>query len=88
MISHAINLEKGIIRDPLSGLYNRNFIYNYFDYHQDKTNDEMALLYIDLDHFKFLMIPLDMILVTASSKRLPNVFANRPRRQSGGSNRW
>ncbi|PAK38842.1 sensor domain-containing diguanylate cyclase [Peribacillus simplex] len=53
LISHAINLEKGIIRDPLSGLYNRNFIYNYFDYHQDKTNDEMALLYIDLDHFKF-----------------------------------
>lgn len=53
LICHAINLEKGIIRDPLSGLYSRNFIYNYFDYHQDKTNDEMALLYIDLDHFKF-----------------------------------
>ncbi|MFF2498483.1 diguanylate cyclase [Peribacillus sp. NPDC058075] len=53
LISHSINLEKGIIRDPLSGLYNRNFIYNYFDYHKDKTNDEMALLYIDLDDFKF-----------------------------------
>ncbi|MGG0790388.1 sensor domain-containing diguanylate cyclase [Peribacillus simplex] len=53
LISHTILLEKGIIRDPLSGLYNRHFIDNYFDYHKDKTNDEMALLYIDLDHFKF-----------------------------------
>ncbi|CAK6473896.1 hypothetical protein BFRIG_02487 [Peribacillus frigoritolerans] len=53
LISHTIILEKGIIRDPLSGLYNRHFIYNYFDYHKHKTNDEMAILYIDLDHFKF-----------------------------------
>ncbi len=34
LISHAINLEKGIIQGILyRGLYNRNFIYNYFDYH-------------------------------------------------------
>ncbi|MFP3509431.1 sensor domain-containing diguanylate cyclase [Peribacillus sp. SIMBA_075] len=53
LISQTIILEDGIIRDPLSGLYNRHFIYNYFDFHDDKTNDEMAILYIDLDHFKF-----------------------------------
>lgn len=53
LISQTIILENGIIRDPLTGLYNRHFIYNYFDYQKDKQNDEMAILYIDLDHFKF-----------------------------------
>ncbi|WP_285765908.1 sensor domain-containing diguanylate cyclase [Peribacillus sp. SI8-4] len=46
-------LENGIIRDGLSGLYNRNFLYHYFDYHKDKRNAEIAILYIDLNHFKF-----------------------------------
>ncbi|KWW20506.1 MULTISPECIES: sensor domain-containing diguanylate cyclase [Peribacillus] len=45
-------LEDGIIRDELSGLYNRNFLYHYFDYNKDKRNAEMAILYIDLNHFK------------------------------------
>ncbi|MFJ7754616.1 sensor domain-containing diguanylate cyclase [Peribacillus muralis] len=46
-------LENGIIRDALSNLYNRNFVYHYLDYNSDKRNAEMAILYIDLNHFKF-----------------------------------
>ncbi|MEK4536378.1 sensor domain-containing diguanylate cyclase [Peribacillus sp. FSL K6-1552] len=53
LISQSIVLENGIIRDSLTGLYNRNFIYNYFNYNKDKMHNEMAILYIDLDHFKY-----------------------------------
>ncbi|MFJ7858893.1 diguanylate cyclase [Peribacillus sp. NPDC097206] len=53
LISQTVNIENGIIRDSLTGLYNRNYIYNYFEYNKDEIYNEMSLLYIDLDNFKY-----------------------------------
>ena len=48
-------LEKNVIVDPLTKLYNR-FYFNYFLESQlayfDRSNEELALLFIDIDHFK------------------------------------
>ncbi|MFD9625454.1 sensor domain-containing diguanylate cyclase [Peribacillus muralis] len=52
LVSQTLVLENGIIRDALSGLYNRNFVSHYFSYNEDKTNAVMAILYIDLNDFK------------------------------------
>lgn len=53
LISQTVIIENGIIRDSLTGLYNRNFIYNYFEYNKEEIHKEMSLLYIDLDNFKY-----------------------------------
>nr|WP_307273056.1 GAF domain-containing protein [Peribacillus sp. V2I11] len=76
LMSHTIILEKGIISDPLSGLYNRHFIYNYFDYHKVKTNMKWPFFTSILIILNFSMIPLVMILVTMLLKRQRNVFCN------------
>ncbi|MGE7603053.1 sensor domain-containing diguanylate cyclase [Peribacillus sp. NPDC097675] len=53
LISQTVIIENGIIRDSLTGLYNRNFIYNYFEYNKEEFQKDMSLLYIDLDNFKY-----------------------------------
>lgn len=53
LISQTVIIENGIIRDSLTGLYNRNFIFNYFEYNKEEIQNDMSLLYIDLDNFKY-----------------------------------
>lgn len=53
LISQTVILENGVIRDSLTNLYNRNFIYNYFDYNLDELPNQISILYIDLNDFKY-----------------------------------
>ncbi len=52
LISQTIYLEDGMIRDSLTGLYNRHFLKGYFQYYIKEATDLLSVLYIDVDHFK------------------------------------
>ncbi|OLN22164.1 hypothetical protein BTO30_10445 [Domibacillus antri] len=52
LLSQTIIMEKRLIRDSLTGLYNRHFIKEYFHYKDIEASSNMGVLYIDLDHFK------------------------------------
>ncbi|WP_052728379.1 sensor domain-containing phosphodiesterase [Domibacillus tundrae] len=52
LLSHTIIMEEALIRDSLTGLYNRTFIKRYFHSKTTELSNNMSVLYIDLDHFK------------------------------------
>jgi len=49
MFSYYLELERLAFRDSLTGLYNRYFLYKYFDHYSVKDG---AIFFLDLDGFK------------------------------------
>ena len=49
---NEIKLESN--KEHLTGLYNRNFLFNYINRIWIKENFSFALIFIDLDNFKFI----------------------------------
>lgn len=51
LLSQSIVLEDLMVRDLLTGLYNRSYLIGHFERNRDEEQQH-ALMYIDLDHFK------------------------------------
>lgn len=51
MFSYYLELERRAYRDALTDLYNRHYLYNYFD---KNPNQQGTLFFIDLDGFKYI----------------------------------
>jgi diguanylate cyclase (GGDEF)-like protein len=51
------DLREQSIRDPLTNLYNRRFLYEFFDIQCDRAKNDaipISILMIDIDHFKVI----------------------------------
>ncbi|WP_252315609.1 bifunctional diguanylate cyclase/phosphodiesterase [Sinobaca sp. H24] len=51
IINQSLTLEGALIKDPLTGLYNRSYIFNYFPT-RSMDHPRTAVLYLDFDYFK------------------------------------
>lgn len=51
-LSYVIELENLSLFDSLTGVYNRRYLYSYFEKERLSTNQLSALLFFDLDNFK------------------------------------
>ncbi|WP_251047453.1 sensor domain-containing diguanylate cyclase [Planococcus sp. ISL-110] len=49
MFSYYLDLERSVYRDPLTELYNRRYLANFFE---DRAKDGGVLFFLDLDGFK------------------------------------
>ncbi|MBM7661554.1 diguanylate cyclase (GGDEF)-like protein [Bacillus mesophilus] len=54
LITQTIILERLLIKDDLTGLYNRQFAQSYLENDQNPKHEIFSLLYMDVDRFKLI----------------------------------
>ncbi|KAA0548764.1 sensor domain-containing phosphodiesterase [Bacillus sp. BGMRC 2118] len=52
LLTQSITMESMVIRDTLTGLYNRNYVHQFLDFNQEAKGNDFALIYMDIDRFK------------------------------------
>ena len=69
------------VRDPLTGLYNRAYLLNQIGVLAERNAAQgigLAVLMLDIDHFKRINDDMAMSPATGSCGKWPPSFANRP----------
>ncbi len=88
-LSYALDIEHASIRDNLTGLFNRPYLYQYFDRWKREGEQPFAVLLCDLDRFHVINDTLgheagDKLLLSVSERMRERVGAGPVLVRSGG----